>query len=110
MEDTTDADYPHTNWVRRISWFVCSKRYFIVNWCIWEPQKYVSWDYELDLARFLSAPGFVWQEPLKKTKVKLDFLTDTDMLLTVEKGIGGGIGHSIYQYPTANNKYIKDSD
>ena len=32
------------------------------------------------------------------------------MLLTVEKGIGGGIGHSIYQYPTANNKYIKDSD
>ena len=32
------------------------------------------------------------------------------MLLTIEKGIGGGIGHSIYQSPTANNKYIKDSD
>ena len=32
------------------------------------------------------------------------------MLIKKKKGIGGGIGHSIYQYPTANNKYIKDSD
>ena len=32
----------------------------------------------------------------KKTKIKLDFLTDINMLLMVEKGIGGGIGHSIY--------------
>ena len=39
---------------------------------------------ELDPAKFLSVPGLAWQAALKKTKVKLDFLTDTDMLLMVE--------------------------
>ena len=28
----------------------------------------------------------------------------------VEKGIRGGICHSIYQYEKANNKYMKDYD
>ena len=44
----------------------------------------------------------------QKTKVKLDLLTDIDMLLMVEKGIRGVICHSIYQYAKANNKYMKD--
>ena len=66
--------------------------------------------YELDTAKFLSAPGLRWQAALKKTKVKLDLLTDIDMLLMVEKGIRGGICHSIYQYAKANNKYMKDYD
>ena len=52
--------------------------------------------YELDPAKFLSAPGLAWQAALKKTKVKLDLLTDTDMLLMVEKGIRRLICHSIY--------------
>ena len=30
------------------------------------------------------------------------------MLLMVEKGIRGGICHSIYRYARANNKYMKD--
>ena len=47
---------------------------------------------------------------LKKTKVKLDFLTDVDMLLMLEKVIRGGICHSIYQYAKTNNKYMKDYD
>ena len=51
--------------------------------------------YELDPAKFLSAPGLVWQVALIKTKVKLYILTDTDMMLMVEKGIRGGICHSI---------------
>ena len=46
----------------------------------------------------------------KKTKVKLDLLTDIDMLLMVEKGITAKICHSIYQYTEANNKYMKDYD
>ena len=66
--------------------------------------------YELDPAKFLSAPGLAWQAALKKTKVKLDLLTDIDMLLMVEKGIRGGICHSIYRYAKANNKYMKDYD
>ena len=32
------------------------------------------------------------------------------MLLMVEKGIRGGICHSIYWYAKANNKYMKDYD
>ena len=32
------------------------------------------------------------------------------MLLMVEKGIRGGICHSIYRYAKANNKYMKEYD
>ena len=45
--------------------------------------------YELDPAHFLSAPGLAGQACLKKTKVKLELLTDNDMLMIVEKGIRG---------------------
>ena len=37
--------------------------------------------YELNLANFFSAPGLAWQAALKKTKVKLELLTDIDVLL-----------------------------
>ena len=42
--------------------------------------------YELDPAYFLSAPGLAWQACLKKTGVRLDLLTNIDMLLMVERG------------------------
>ena len=51
--------------------------------------------YEQDAAHFLSAPGLAWQACLKKTGVKLELLTDPDMLLMVERGIRGGICHAI---------------
>ena len=47
--------------------------------------------YELDLAKFILALGLAWQAALKKTQLKLDLITDTDMLLIIEKGIRGGI-------------------
>ena len=62
----------------------------------------------LDLSKFLSAPGLVWQAALKNTKVKLEQLTDIDVLLMVEKGIRGGISHAIHQYEKADNKYMKE--
>ena len=34
---------------------------------------------------FFSAPGLAWQAALKNTKVKLDLLTDINMLLMLEK-------------------------
>ena len=40
--------------------------------------------HELDPAKVLSAPGLAGQADLKKTKVKLDFLTDINMLLMVK--------------------------
>ena len=36
--------------------------------------------YKLDPAKFLSAPGLAWQAAFNKDKVKLDLLTDIDML------------------------------
>ena len=50
---------------------------------------------KLDPAKFLSAPELAWQAALKETKIKLNLLTDIDMLLMVEKGIRRGICHSI---------------
>ena len=42
---------------------------------------------KLDPIKFLSAPGLAEQAASKKTKVKLDLLTDIDMSLMVEKGM-----------------------
>ena len=36
--------------------------------------------YKLDPAYFLSAPGLAWQVCLKKTGVKLELLTDNDVI------------------------------
>ena len=66
--------------------------------------------YELDPAHFLSFPGLAWQACLKKTSIKLELLTDYDMLLMVEERIRGGICHSIHRHAKANNKYIKNYD
>ena len=66
--------------------------------------------YRLDPTRFLTAPGLALQAALKKTKVKLDLITDIDMLLKSEKGVRGGICRSVYWYVKANNKYMKDDD
>ena len=64
--------------------------------------------YEIDSAHFLFAHGLTWQTCLKKTEVKLELLTDVDMLLMVEKGIKGGICHAMHRYAKANNNYMKD--
>ena len=66
--------------------------------------------YKLDPTKFFPASWWPWQGAFKKSKVNLDISTETDMLLTVEKDIRGGICHSIYQYAKANNKYMKDYD
>ena len=63
--------------------------------------------YELDHAKFLSAPGLAWQAAFKKTKVKLDLLTDIGMSLMIERGTGGRICQSIYKYAKKYNINIK---
>ena len=37
-------------------------------------------------------------------------MSDTDVLLMVEKDISGGIFYSIYWFAEATNKYMKDYD
>ena len=66
--------------------------------------------YELDLVHFLFAPGLAWQAALKKSRVKLELLTNIDMLLMAEKGIRGGTVHAIHKYAKANYKYMKNYD
>ena len=60
--------------------------------------------YELGTVYVLTAPRLAWQAALKKTRVKLDLLTDAEMLLMVEKGTRGGTFHAIHWYAKANNK------
>ena len=69
MGNITDADKAHVKRVfkgskvffnkkfRRISWLVCLKQYIVVSRYIWE-LSYVRFEiYELNLAKFISAPG-----------------------------------------------------
>ena len=64
--------------------------------------------YQLDPVYFVSAPGLAWQACLKKTGVKLELLTDIDMLLMVEKETRGEICQATHKYAKANNKYMKN--
>ena len=52
--------------------------------------------YRLDLALFYTSPGLAWQACLKKTGIKLELLTDPDMLLMFERGIKGGITQTVH--------------
>ena len=47
--------------------------------------------YELDPVYYVTTPSLAFDAMLKKTNVKLELLTDYDMVLMVESGIRGGI-------------------
>ena len=64
--------------------------------------------YGLDPSYFYSAPGLAWQACFKKNGVKLELLTDIDMLLMIENSIRGGMCQAIYRYAKSNNKYMKN--
>ena len=66
--------------------------------------------YELDPVYFVSAPGLAWQACLKKTEVKLELLTDYDMILMIEKGITRVVCQARHRYAKENNKYLKNYD
>ena len=63
-------------------------------------------NYGLDPAHFYTAPGLAWKACLKKTRIRLELLLDTDMLLMFERGIRGGITQSINRWAKANNPYM----
>ena len=64
--------------------------------------------YQLDSTYFVSAPGLAWQACLKKTGVKLELITEYDMILMIEKGIRGGIRQATHWYAKANNKFMEN--
>ena len=64
--------------------------------------------YKLNPAHFYTSPGLAWKACLKKTGVKLELLTNPDMLLMFEHGIRGGITQAIHQYAKKNNAYMAE--
>ena len=64
--------------------------------------------YKLDPAHFCTSPGLAWKACLKHTGIKLELLTNPDMLLMFERGIRGGITQAVRKYASANNKYMGD--
>ena len=106
MEDITDADYTHAKRVCKDSkikylgeyhdLYVQSNTLLLAD--VFNYFQNVCLEiYRLDPSPFLSAPGLALQAAVKKTKVKLNLLTDIDMLLIIEKGIRVGIFHTICQ-------------
>ena len=120
MKDITDADYVYAKWVckdfeiKHLGEYydLYVQRYILLIADVFENFRNECLEkFELDSAKFLSASELAWQAAaLKKTKLKLDLLTDIDVLLMIEKGIRGGICRSIYRYTKANNKYMKHYD
>ena len=64
--------------------------------------------YKLDPAHFYTSPGLAWKACLKCTGIKLELLTDPDMLLMFEWGIRGGITQAVHKYASANNGHMGD--
>ena len=64
--------------------------------------------YKLDPVHFYTSPGLAWKACLKHTGIRLELLTNPDMLLMFEQGIRGGITQAVHKYASANNKYMGD--
>ena len=62
--------------------------------------------YGLDPVNFYTSPGLAWKACLKKTEIKLELLTNPNMLLMFEAGIRGGITQAVHRYTEPNNKYM----
>ena len=59
--------------------------------------------YKLDQAYYFTSPGLSWDALLKKSKIKLELLTDHDKHLFIEYGMRGGISMVSTRYAKANN-------
>ena len=119
LENITDADYMHAKRICKDFEIKKSAEYHdlylksdvLLLTDVFENFRIICFKiHNLNLIRFISAPGLAWQAALKKTKVNLELLTDIDMLLMVENRIRGGICHAIHTYAKASDKYMNDYD
>ena len=65
-------------------------------------------NYNLDPAHYYTAPGLAWDATLKVTEVKLELLSNMDILVMVEKGIRGGVSVISQRHGKSNNTYMGD--
>ena len=92
VDDITDADYMHAkrvfedfeikNLAEYHYLYLKSDTSLLAD--VFENRKMYLKIYHLDPLKFLSAPGLGMQAALKKTEVKLELLTDMDVLLKVK--------------------------
>ncbi|XP_044742347.1 uncharacterized protein LOC123304848 [Chrysoperla carnea] len=66
--------------------------------------------YGLDPASYYTTPGLTFDAMLKVTKVKLELITDINILNFVEACIRGGLTLAIKRYAESNNPYMMDYD
>lgn len=66
--------------------------------------------YKLDPAQYYTAPSLSFDAMLKTTGVKLELLTDIDMIHFLRKSIRGGICHCSTRKAFANNTFFSDYD
>ncbi|XP_025196300.1 uncharacterized protein LOC112595357 [Melanaphis sacchari] len=64
--------------------------------------------YNLDPAYYFTAPGFSFDAMLKHTAIKLELLSDYEMLLMFENGIRGGLTQATMRYAKPNNERTPD--
>ena len=62
--------------------------------------------YGLDPWHYFGSPGLSWDTICKMTNIELKLISNTEMLLFIEKGMKGGISYISKRYSKANNKYI----
>ena len=117
MEDITDRDYSHAQKVFKEvctdigeyhDLYVQSDTFLLVDAFEKFRNKCIE-ICELDPIYFMSAPGLAWQACLKKAEVKLELITDYDMILMIEKGIRSVIWQATHSM-LANNKYMNNYD
>ena len=66
--------------------------------------------YGLDPAHYFTSPGLAYDAALKTTGVRLDLLSDPDMLLMFERGTRGGVAMISNRLGEANNPYMENHD
>ena len=66
--------------------------------------------YKLDPAHYFTSPGLAWDAMLRHTGIKLQLLTDPDMILMIERGIRGGVSMITKKHALGNNPYCETYD
>ena len=66
--------------------------------------------YGLDPAHYFTLPGFAWSAKLKMTEVKMELLTDLNMVTSIEGMLRGGVCMVSHRHAKANNPRVAGYD